>query len=155
MGPRPGRCPSRLSTTKAVAGKATSMMPHQRTLPGILLGIALLLSSSLAACSGEGEPAEAQETGVDSTLAAILEAAAEAPPRSAPMPTGPRLSPDQQDQQPLNIAEMGYDYVQSQHESAWGPMMAMATTITLPIIVLFFLTQRTFIQGITMSGLKG
>lgn len=44
---------------------------------------------------------------------------------------------------------------QSQHESAWGPLMAMSTVITLPIIVLFFLTQRTFIQGITMSGLKG
>ena len=44
---------------------------------------------------------------------------------------------------------------QSHHESAWGPLMAMSTLITLPIIVLFFLTQRTFIQGITMTGLKG
>jgi multiple sugar transport system permease protein len=44
---------------------------------------------------------------------------------------------------------------QSQHESAWGPLMAMSTVITLPIIALFFLTQKTFIQGITMSGLKG
>ena len=44
---------------------------------------------------------------------------------------------------------------QSQHESAWGPLMAMSTVIALPVILLFFLTQRTFIQGITMSGLKG
>lgn len=44
---------------------------------------------------------------------------------------------------------------QSQHENAWGPLMAMSTVITLPVIGLFFLTQRTFIQGITMSGLKG
>lgn len=44
---------------------------------------------------------------------------------------------------------------QSQHESAWGPLMAMSTVITLPVILLFFLAQRTFIQGITMSGLKG
>lgn len=44
---------------------------------------------------------------------------------------------------------------QSQHESAWGPLMAMSTVITLPIIALFFLTQKTFIEGITMSGLKG
>lgn len=44
---------------------------------------------------------------------------------------------------------------QSQHESAWGPLMAMSTVITLPIIVLFFFAQRTFIEGITMSGLKG
>lgn len=44
---------------------------------------------------------------------------------------------------------------QSMHESAWGPLMAMSTVITLPVIVLFFLTQKTFIQGITMTGLKG
>jgi len=44
---------------------------------------------------------------------------------------------------------------QSQHDSAWGPLMAMSTVITLPIIALFFLTQRTFIQGITLTGLKG
>ncbi len=44
---------------------------------------------------------------------------------------------------------------QSQHESAWGPLMAMSTVITVPIIVLFFFTQRTFIQGIALTGLKG
>jgi multiple sugar transport system permease protein len=44
---------------------------------------------------------------------------------------------------------------QSQHESAWGPLMAMSTVITLPIVALFFLTQRTFIQGIALTGLKG
>jgi len=44
---------------------------------------------------------------------------------------------------------------QSQHEFAWGPLMAMSTVITMPVIVLFFFTQRTFIEGITMSGLKG
>jgi multiple sugar transport system permease protein len=44
---------------------------------------------------------------------------------------------------------------QSMHESAWGPLMAMSTVITIPVIVLFFLTQKTFIQGITMTGLKG
>ncbi len=44
---------------------------------------------------------------------------------------------------------------QSHHESAWGPLMAMSSVITIPIILLFFLTQRTFIQGITLTGLKG
>jgi multiple sugar transport system permease protein len=33
--------------------------------------------------------------------------------------------------------------------------MAASTLLTLPIIVLFFLTQRTFIQGVTLTGLKG
>ena len=44
---------------------------------------------------------------------------------------------------------------QSHHESAWGPLMAMSSVITIPIIILFFLPQRTFIQGITLTGLKG
>ncbi len=32
--------------------------------------------------------------------------------------------------------------------------MAASTVVVTPIVVLFFLTQRTFIQGITMTGLK-
>jgi multiple sugar transport system permease protein len=36
----------------------------------------------------------------------------------------------------------------------WGWMMAVTTVLTLPVILLFFLTQRTFIQGIAFSGLK-
>jgi multiple sugar transport system permease protein len=34
-------------------------------------------------------------------------------------------------------------------------LMAVTTVITVPIIVLFFLAQRTFIQGITLTGIKG
>ena len=34
-------------------------------------------------------------------------------------------------------------------------LMAASTVTTLPIIILFFFTQRTFIQGITLTGLKG
>jgi multiple sugar transport system permease protein len=33
--------------------------------------------------------------------------------------------------------------------------MAASTLLTIPVIILFFLTQRTFIQGITLTGLKG
>ena len=44
---------------------------------------------------------------------------------------------------------------QSQHESMWGPLMAMSTVITIPVVVIFFLTQKTFIQGIALTGIKG
>jgi multiple sugar transport system permease protein len=43
----------------------------------------------------------------------------------------------------------------SQYGSFWGQLMAVSTIMTLPIILLYFFTQRTFIQGITMSGIKG
>jgi multiple sugar transport system permease protein len=40
-------------------------------------------------------------------------------------------------------------------ELAWPYLMAASTVTILPIIVLFFVTQRTFIEGITVSGIKG
>jgi multiple sugar transport system permease protein len=39
--------------------------------------------------------------------------------------------------------------------SNFGEIMAASTITVLPVIVVFFLTQRTFIQGITFSGIKG
>ena len=41
-----------------------------------------------------------------------------------------------------------------QYGNEYGMLMAVSTVVTIPIIILFFFTQRTFIQGITMSGLK-
>jgi multiple sugar transport system permease protein len=38
---------------------------------------------------------------------------------------------------------------------AWPHLMAASTVTVLPIIVLFFLAQRTFIEGIAISGIKG
>ncbi|MBE3070468.1 MAG: sugar ABC transporter permease [Planctomycetes bacterium] len=37
----------------------------------------------------------------------------------------------------------------------WARLMAAATVFTVPIIILFFLAQRTFIQGISTTGMKG
>ena len=33
--------------------------------------------------------------------------------------------------------------------------MAASVIMTAPIIILFFFTQRTFVQGITLTGIKG
>jgi len=38
---------------------------------------------------------------------------------------------------------------------AWGPMMAYATLITVPVLVLFLSFQRAFIGSIASSGVKG
>ncbi len=37
----------------------------------------------------------------------------------------------------------------------WHFLMAASSLVVLPIVVLFFLAQRTFIEGISMTGLKG
>lgn len=37
----------------------------------------------------------------------------------------------------------------------WHLMMAASMSVTLPLIMLFFIAQRYFIEGITLTGLKG
>ena len=50
---------------------------------------------------------------------------------------------------------LGLATFSSQYGSYPGMLMAVTTVMTVPIIILFFFTQRTFIQGITLSGIKG
>ena len=37
----------------------------------------------------------------------------------------------------------------------WNLTMAAALLFMLPVIILFFLAQRVFIEGITLTGVKG
>jgi multiple sugar transport system permease protein len=50
---------------------------------------------------------------------------------------------------------LGLAMFRGQQGSFWGMLMAVSTVMALPIIVLFFFTQKTFIQGITLTGIKG
>ena len=36
-----------------------------------------------------------------------------------------------------------------------GTLMAVNAVMTIPVILLFLLAQRTFIPGITLTGLRG
>lgn len=49
---------------------------------------------------------------------------------------------------------LGLQQFQSQKGSEWGLMMAVSTMMTVPVIILFFFLQKTFIKGITFSGIK-
>ncbi len=42
-----------------------------------------------------------------------------------------------------------------QEKLVWPYMMAASTMMILPVIIIFFLAQRSFIEGITVTGLKG
>lgn len=55
----------------------------------------------------------------------------------------------------LYTLSIGLATLRSQYGTYWGLLMAASTIMTVPIIILFFFTQRTFIQGITLTGLKG
>jgi multiple sugar transport system permease protein len=41
------------------------------------------------------------------------------------------------------------------HSGDWNLLMAASTVITIPMLILFFFAQRTYIQGIALTGLKG
>ncbi len=50
---------------------------------------------------------------------------------------------------------LGLNFYRQEYDTEWGLMMAMSVCVTLPIILLFFVVQRTFMQGITLTGIKG
>lgn len=51
---------------------------------------------------------------------------------------------------------LGLQAFQSQHGGTeWHLLMAASVLVILPVIVLFFLAQKTFIQGIATTGMKG
>jgi multiple sugar transport system permease protein len=49
---------------------------------------------------------------------------------------------------------IGLQDFQGQHTVAWNQLMAASVVFTVPIIIAFFFAQRTFIQGIKLTGLK-
>jgi len=49
---------------------------------------------------------------------------------------------------------LGLQMFKNMYGAQWQLMMAASALTMLPTIVLFFLTQRTFIEGITMTGIK-
>ena len=64
---------------------------------------------------------------------------------------GPLIYLNDQRLYPLSL---GLYALNVQMESGFGLMMAGSLLMTLPVIVLFLFTQKYFITGITMSGLK-
>ena len=43
----------------------------------------------------------------------------------------------------------------SSYRTEFGPLMAAAVMFTAPVVVLFFLAQKTFLRGIATTGMKG
>jgi len=54
----------------------------------------------------------------------------------------------------LTPLSLGLFMLRSAHTAEWGMLMAASTMMTLPVILLFFFTQRYFIQGVTLTGMK-
>jgi multiple sugar transport system permease protein len=65
----------------------------------------------------------------------------------------PLVSTRSQDLRPLQLGLA--IFAQDPLNIQWSYLMAGATLATLPMILLFILAQRYFVQGLANSGLKG
>ena len=55
----------------------------------------------------------------------------------------------------MRTVQVGMAVFQSESGMEWTYMMAAATFVSLPVIILFLFVQRRFIEGVMMSGVKG
>jgi multiple sugar transport system permease protein len=65
---------------------------------------------------------------------------------------GPLIYVSENAQFPLSLGLYAF---RAQRTTEWALMMAAATLATVPLIVIFFFTQRYFLEGIKLTGLKG
>jgi multiple sugar transport system permease protein len=66
---------------------------------------------------------------------------------------GPLIYLNHQD---LFTLALGLQFYQAQHGGTpWNLLMAACTLVTAPLLILFVITQRTFIEGIATTGMKG
>jgi ABC-type glycerol-3-phosphate transport system permease component len=65
---------------------------------------------------------------------------------------GPLIYLNDQGLYPLSLGLFALQVFQTQN---FGLMMAASVLMTLPVVILFFAAQRQFIQGITLTGIKG
>jgi multiple sugar transport system permease protein len=50
---------------------------------------------------------------------------------------------------------LGLSFFRSTYSVQWGYLMAASVVALLPMVLIFFLAQKTFIEGISFSGIKG
>jgi multiple sugar transport system permease protein len=65
---------------------------------------------------------------------------------------GPIVYLNNADLYPLSVAVQTF---QSAHKTDWPLSMAASVVISAPLVILYFLAQRKFIEGITLTGIKG
>ena len=53
------------------------------------------------------------------------------------------------------VLSIGLAQFRSLHQVQWNLTMAATLLVMAPVIVLFFLAQRVFVEGITLTGVKG
>jgi multiple sugar transport system permease protein len=68
---------------------------------------------------------------------------------------GPLLYVSTPDKFPLAVALRFFDQSLSREAPQWHYMMAMATMMAAPVLVIYFLAQKQFLEGINVGAVKG
>ncbi len=68
---------------------------------------------------------------------------------------GPLLYLNTPEKFPLAVAMRFFDQSLSLEAPQWHYMMAMSTMMALPVLVLYFLAQKQFLEGINVGAVKG
>jgi len=55
----------------------------------------------------------------------------------------------------LKTLPIGLEYFKSQYTTDWTLLMAGAVMATIPLVIVFLFSQKFFIEGIKLSGMKG
>jgi multiple sugar transport system permease protein len=50
---------------------------------------------------------------------------------------------------------LGMETFRGAHHVSWNMMMAVNLLVTAPVVVVFFFAQKAFIEGVTLTGVKG
>lgn len=68
---------------------------------------------------------------------------------------GPLLYISTPEKFPLAVAMRFFDQSLSKEAPQWQYMMAMATMMAAPVLLLYFMAQKQFLEGINIGGVKG
>ena len=53
------------------------------------------------------------------------------------------------------VASIGLAQFRNLHQVQWNLTMAATLLVMLPVVVVFFLAQKAFVEGVTLTGVKG
>lgn len=54
----------------------------------------------------------------------------------------------------LRVIQVGLSYFSSEAGTNWGPLMAASTMTILPLVIMYFLAQKQFVESQATSGMK-
>lgn len=53
------------------------------------------------------------------------------------------------------VASIGLSQFRNLHQVQWNLTMAATLLVMLPVVIVFFLAQKAFVEGVTLTGVKG